>query len=255
MRKEFSKPIKNDGSEDFRKCVMDYCLKPKIMPIHIDKEEVEQLVEDENLTIVFEKGMSLQDMTKGIGSCRERFSKCILKMVYLKYHPNNKPKLEDVHDRNGFCELFSNIENPIWGLAADDSIETKMEMMFAYSPQTSQTYEVIKIKDYTDLLRYQQLAEDWCITYGEDIFNLYAKDGQNSLYILKRNDAETTPKQYGKGFPKDSYGLSFIAVYVDAEGEIINVTSRWNTIQEDDHFLTIEELKKLLGNDFKKLYG
>lgn len=62
-----------------------------------------------------------------------------------------------------------------------------------------------------------------------------------------------SPKQYGDGFPKDSYGLSFIAVYVDATGEIINVTSRWNTLQEDDYFLIVDELKQLLGVDFSKL--
>jgi len=131
---EYSKPIRNNGSEDFRKCVMDYCLKPKIMPIHIHKNDVEQMLEDKNLIVIFEKGDSFQDMTEGIESCRDRFSRCVLKMVYLKYHPDNKPKLEDVHDRNGFCNLFANKENPIWGLAADNTIGTKMEMMFAYTP-------------------------------------------------------------------------------------------------------------------------
>ena len=31
--KVFSKLIKNDGSEYFRKCIIDYCLTPKEMPI------------------------------------------------------------------------------------------------------------------------------------------------------------------------------------------------------------------------------
>ena len=62
--KEFSKPIRNDGSEAFRKCVMDYCLSPKVMPIHIAKEDVEQLADDKNLTVIFEKGDSLREMTE-----------------------------------------------------------------------------------------------------------------------------------------------------------------------------------------------
>ena len=62
--KEFSKPIRNDGSEVFRKCVMDYCLSPKVMPIHIAKEDVEQLADDKNLTVIFEKGDSLREMTE-----------------------------------------------------------------------------------------------------------------------------------------------------------------------------------------------
>ena len=134
MMKEFSRPIRNDGSEVFRKCVMDYCLSPKIMPINIAKEDVDQLADDKNLTVIFEKGNSLQEMTEDIGSCKDRFARCILRMVYLKYHPDNKPRLQDVHDRNGFCKLFANTENPLWGLAADDTIGTKMEIMFAYSP-------------------------------------------------------------------------------------------------------------------------
>ena len=55
MMIEFSKPIKNDGSEAFRKCVMDFCLAPKAKTIRITKEDIEQLLEDRELTVVFEK--------------------------------------------------------------------------------------------------------------------------------------------------------------------------------------------------------
>ena len=75
MMKEYSRPFKNNGSGVFRKCVIDYCLSPKVMPIHFFKEDVEQLVDDQNLTAIFEKGNSLQEMTEGIGSCRDRFSR------------------------------------------------------------------------------------------------------------------------------------------------------------------------------------
>ena len=133
--KEFSKLIKNDGSEDFRKCIMHYCLTPKDMPIRISKEDVEAIVNDPSITIVFERGDSMAQMTEGIQSCKERFSRCVLKMVYLKFNPNSEPSLEDVWDKNGLVSLFANKENPLYGLTADETIETKMEMMFAYSPQ------------------------------------------------------------------------------------------------------------------------
>lgn len=251
--KEFSKLIKNDGSEDFRKCIMDYCLTPKEMPIRISKDDVEAIVNDPSITIVFERGDSMAQMTEGIQSCKERFSRCVLKMVYLKFNPSSKPSLEDVWDKNGLVCLFANKENPLYGLTADETIETKMEMMFAYSPKDALKYEVIKIMDYNDFKRYESLVDEWCITYGKDIFDLYANDGKNTLYLLKRDDAEVVPKQAGDGFPKDNYGLSFIAVYVNVAGEIINVTSRWNTLQEDDHFLSVSELKQILGRDFELL--
>jgi hypothetical protein len=45
MMIEYSKPIKNDGSEAFRKCVIDFCLAPKAKTIRITKEDIEQLLE------------------------------------------------------------------------------------------------------------------------------------------------------------------------------------------------------------------
>ena len=65
----------------------------------------------------------------------------------------------------------------------------------------------------------------------------------------------------GANFPKDDYGLSFIAVYVDRGGRVVSVTSRWNTIAEDDQLLTEDELLRLIGKDknffiyIPKLFG
>lgn len=138
--KEFRKPIGNDGSETFRQCVIDYCLKPKEMPIRISKEDVEDLINDKSISVIFERGCSLAEMTNRLPVNSERFSECILKMVYLKYNPDNRPTIEEIQDRNGLIELFDNTENPIWGLAADDSVEIKMEMMIAYCPKPSSSY-------------------------------------------------------------------------------------------------------------------
>ena len=133
--KEFRKPISNDGSEAFRQCVMDFCLKSKEMPIQVSKENVESLIENKSTNVIFERGRSLAEMTNRLSVNNERFSECILKMVYLKYNPNNRPTIEEIQDRNGLIELFNNTENPICGLAADDSVEIKMEMMIAYCPK------------------------------------------------------------------------------------------------------------------------
>ena len=132
MNIKFSKPIKNDGSETFRQSVMDYCLNTKVMPIHISKDYVAKLVKDQTLTVIYEKGGSLVEITNKLLLLKERFSECILKMAYIKYNPNNRPSIEDIEDRNGLIELFANKKNPIWGLAADESVETKLELMIAY---------------------------------------------------------------------------------------------------------------------------
>ena len=63
MNIKFSKLIKNDGSETFRQSVMDYCLNTKVMPIHISKHYVAKLVKDQSLTVIYEKGCSLEEIT------------------------------------------------------------------------------------------------------------------------------------------------------------------------------------------------
>ena len=134
---EFSKPIKNDGSEAFRKCVMDFCLAPKAKTIRITKKDIEQLLEDRELTVVFEKTNNLQDMINDLQSCKDRFSICILKMVYLKINPQSNPKVEEVLHLNNLIRLFANTETPLWGFASDESVATRMEVMYAYSPKLS----------------------------------------------------------------------------------------------------------------------
>ena len=133
MMIEFSKPIKNDGSEAFRKCVMDFCLAPKIKTIRITKEDIEQLLIDRELTVVFEKTNNLQDMINDLQSCKDRFSICILKMVYLKINPQSNPKVEEVLHLNDLIRLFANTETPLWGFASGENVAARMEIMYAYS--------------------------------------------------------------------------------------------------------------------------
>ena len=132
MNIKFSKPIKNDGSETFRQSVMDYCMNTKVTPIHISKDYVAKLVKDPSLTVIYEKGCNLEEITNRLLLHKECFAECILIMAYIKYNPNNRPSIEDIEDRNGLIELFANKKNPIWGLAADESVETKLELMIAY---------------------------------------------------------------------------------------------------------------------------
>ncbi|SEA37187.1 hypothetical protein SAMN05216462_1291 [Xylanibacter ruminicola] len=135
MMIEYNKPIKNDGSEAFRKCVMDFCLAPKIKTIRITKEDIEQLLIDKELTVVFDKTNNLQDMINDLQSSKERFSTCIIKMVYLKINPHCNPKVEEVFPLNDFIRLFANTETPLWGFASDGSVVARMEIMYAYSPK------------------------------------------------------------------------------------------------------------------------
>ena len=143
--KAFNKSIKNDGSQAFRQCVMDYCLKPKDVPIHISKATIESMMQDKSLAVIFEKGSSLREMTSEITLRKNKSSKYILQIVYLKYHPSYKLLMEDIIGGNELLQLFDNPYNPMWGLAADETIETKMEMMLAYSVEPDKSDTTAKV--------------------------------------------------------------------------------------------------------------
>ena len=36
---------------------------------------------------------------------------------------------------NDLIRMFANTENPLWGMASDESVATRMEIMYAYSPK------------------------------------------------------------------------------------------------------------------------
>lgn len=251
MNIKFSKLIKNDGSETFRQSVMDYCLNTKVMPIHISKDYVAKLVKDQSLTVIYEKGCSLEEITNKLLLHKKCFSECILKMAYIKYNPNNRPTIEDIEDRNGLIELFANTKNPIWGLAADESVETKLEILIAYNKQSD--YDIISIKNFKDFEPFRRYNIDWWFSDSEAIFNVYMENGKNRLYLLKRKNIGRLRRKEGENHPKDKYGLSLIAVFVSGQGDIFSIIPRWVTLEDIDQLMTKSELKELLGSDFTKL--
>ena len=58
-----------------------------------------------------------------------------LKMVYLKLNPQSNPKVDEVLHLNDLIRMFANTENPLWGMASDESVATRIEIMYAYSPK------------------------------------------------------------------------------------------------------------------------
>ncbi|MCH5243781.1 MAG: hypothetical protein J1F29_02675 [Lentimicrobiaceae bacterium] len=111
------------------------------------------------------------------------------------------------------------------------------------------TYEVWDITDFDELSQYQGKA-GWCIL-DEEVFNSYTSSGI-TYKVIERDDFDKVPKQKGKDFPLDDYGLSLIMVGVEA-GEIVSVTSRWNFDNRGDSFLSEKQLKDLLGDEFQFL--
>lgn len=99
---------------------------------------------------------------------------------------------------------------------------------------------------------YSEYTE-WCIVFSDLAMDYYLQGGKK-LYILIRSDMPKTPKIKGRGYPKDDYGLSLIALIVDKNGNF-EATSRWNSFEEPPQLLTRGELISMLNKeDYEKIF-
>jgi len=114
-------------------------------------------------------------------------------------------------------------------------------------------YQVVKIEKFEDLVPYSAYT-DWCIIFTEMVHEYYLDGGRNRLFVLIREDMPFVSKQEGAGYPCDEYGLSLIDVIVSPDGDLESVTSRWNSLDEEDHLLSSSELKSLLGNQYEMFF-
>ncbi len=115
-------------------------------------------------------------------------------------------------------------------------------------------YKVVRIPSHKHLLRFRQWTEDWCITASDIVFEHYAADGKNRLYLILRNDYKSVPKNPGISFPNDSYGDSIYCVIIDSKGAVESVTSRWNANGKESKDPELF-LRNLLGEDWEKNFG
>lgn len=114
-------------------------------------------------------------------------------------------------------------------------------------------YQVKKIGKFEELWAYSKYTE-WCLIFTEIAYEFYTDEGRNSLYVLIRDDMELLTKKKEADYPCDEYGLSLLAVIGGPDGKLISVTSRWNSLEEDDHLINEQQLKELLGDKFSELF-
>lgn len=122
-----------------------------------------------------------------------------------------------------------------------------------YLSMGDHTYEVVPVSTFQEARKYLKFAPDWCILRSEEAFEEHSMDGTCRCYFCVRDDVQKVPTIPGEAYPYDDYGYSLIAVYVDADGKIVSVTSRWNFDGAGDNFLSEFQLKSLLGDKFGEL--
>lgn len=121
-------------------------------------------------------------------------------------------------------------------------------------PEIDFEYNVDYIESYSEARQYLDMAS-WRIVISEESFNAYTSAG-NRFYFCGNKEWWDVPCMPGKGFPRDRYGYSLIAVEVTPDNKIASITSRWNTCADDTgYFISEEELKKILGiENYTKLF-
>ena len=87
----------------------------------------------------------------------------------------------------------------------------------------------------------------WCITISQSNYNGYAGEF-GVFYVCLQDGFEQVPEEVGDNCPLDEYGLSMIAICVTPEGDLKNVTCRWNHANRgNDTIMTDEQLAELFN--------
>ena len=108
------------------------------------------------------------------------------------------------------------------------------------------------------MLPYGSPLTTWCVAqiYGKDAYNSYTNNGAYKFYVCLRDDYKTVEKKVGQNAPLDDYGLSMIAINVDALGELNTCTVRWNhSYGGNDNAMTVEQISDLLGVNFYETFA
>lgn len=115
-------------------------------------------------------------------------------------------------------------------------------------------YEITEITEFCQLTSYKDYTK-WCIIFAEMAYDFYLDGGKRRLFILEQDGYKSLPKTKGKEYPYDQYGLSLIAVIINADGTLHSITSRWNSLDENEFSLGTSFLRSLIGQDVKQIFS
>ena len=99
-----------------------------------------------------------------------------------------------------------------------------------------------------------------CFTHDKGMWDQFTAKGTRQCFLLLRDDWKKVPREKTEGYPKDSWGLSMVWVFIDkSTGVLGNSNVRWNhgngTFPNVDNIFTASEISKLLGMSFKQAFG
>lgn len=170
--------------------------------------------------------------------------------------------LDDINDTTTLTEL-GNIVLP----HIPTGKENKQDMQSKLG-----RYEILKDIDFETAEKYgiySNPESQLCYTENRDTWNEYIKGGENTAYLLLRDDWEKwndgdksippySDEDIDESVPYDDYGLSMIFLFVDPDGEIATSNTRWNHEHSEnivvDEAFTKKDIEKLIGQKFEDVF-
>ncbi len=115
-------------------------------------------------------------------------------------------------------------------------------------------YKIIPINSFDDAKKYRKYTE-WCVTKDIGTFDHYTKGGKRFYFCLK--DGFEGVQRNDNGAPLNEYGLSMLAVLVDTDGNLCQITTRYNHDYDGENnrgLRTVEQLEDVLDVNFYRAF-
>lgn len=119
-------------------------------------------------------------------------------------------------------------------------------------------YQIHKIDSFEEAQKYYEYTNPnsrWCLTYMENMYDNYTRNGINQMYFCLRNGFEDVPQRVGENCPLDEYGLSMLSIIVDETGGLAYCTTRWNHENGgNDNAMNAKEVSQVVGVNFYQVF-
>lgn len=171
---------------------------------------------------------------------------------YLKYIASNAHVNEYDNNLNGLS--FEKLDE-VFGQVVIDDLESDKNDLASQEYTANSDYEIIPIDTPEEAAKYSQYTS-WCITKDSGAYYDYTHGANGRFYFCLKNGFDAVEKIKGNNCPLDDYGLSMIAVSVNADGSCNTITCRWNHDNDgNDHIMTPKELSSLIGRNFYDVFN
>ena len=115
-------------------------------------------------------------------------------------------------------------------------------------------YNIIPINSFSEASKYGKYTT-WCVTQDEKAFDSYTKGGNRFYFCLKQGFENV--ERDNNGAPLNNYGLSMIAVNIDANGDLTRITTRYNhdfNGENNSGLCAVEQLEDVLDVNFYRVF-